>query len=347
MRNLILTLLMLTTLTTTHSTDRPNERPDTLGDGFTAERFEMGSDYSGEVHSTLVRLRPFVESERALLYIHGFNDYFFQSDMAHRFRDSGYNFYAVDLRRCGRSLTASQRPFEVRELSEYFEDIRAAVEAIHQDGAKDITLMGHSTGGLIAAYFVGTEQDTQINQVILNSPYLSQNVSWFLGKVAIPIVAAVGKCFPDIEVQNDTSTLYFESLHNDAQGEWSYDTRLKMRYSPPITAGWLRAIHTAQMSVQQGYNIETPILLMYSDKSLITDHWQAEVQQSDIVLNVRDIAKYGSKLSRNTTHAQIENGMHDLILSAPEVRENAYRAIFSWLDRQRRALQGGEISKIP
>lgn len=337
---------MLTSLTITHSANRPNERPnertnertnehpDTLGDGFTAERFEMGSDYSGEIHSTLVRLRPFVESKRAVLYIHGFNDYFFQSEMAHRFRDSGYNFYAVDLRRYGRSLTASQRPFEVRELTEYFEDIRAAVEAIRQEGANDITLMGHSTGGLIAAYFVGTEQDTHIDRVILNSPYLSQNVSWFLGNVAIPIVAVVGRHLPDIEVQNDTSTLYFESLHSDARGEWSYNTELKMRYSPPITAGWLRAIHTAQRSVQQGYKIETPILLMYSDKSLITDHWQAEVQQSDIVLNVKDIAKYGSRLSRNVTHAQIENGMHDLILSAPEVRESAYRAIFSWLDRQ-------------
>ena len=32
----------------------------------------------------------------------GFNDYFFQAEMGRQFADSGYNFYAVDLRRYGR-----------------------------------------------------------------------------------------------------------------------------------------------------------------------------------------------------------------------------------------------------
>ncbi len=331
MRLIFLTLLMLLPHLTTHSA----ERPDILGGDFTAESLDMGFDYSGSVRSTLVRLNPIVPHSRAILYIHGFNDYFFQSDMAHRFQDAGYNFYAIDLRRYGRSLSALDNPFEVRDLAEYFEDIEVAINTIRLEGGDDITLMGHSTGGLIAAYYVGVNEDNPpVERLILNSPYLDQNVGWALKHLALPIVAAVGKLLPDLEVLNDSSTLYYDSLHRESHGEWSYDTSLKMPQSPPITAGWLRAIYTAQQSVQQGYSLDTPILLMYSDKSLITDHWQDEIMCSDIVLNVKDIAKYGSNLSCDVTHAEIKDGIHDLILSPIEAREAAYSAIFSWLERQ-------------
>ncbi len=44
-----------------------------------------------------------------------------------RFVDSGFNFYAVDLRRYGRSLEPWQYPFDVRNQREYFADIDSAL----------------------------------------------------------------------------------------------------------------------------------------------------------------------------------------------------------------------------
>ncbi|GAA3180448.1 hypothetical protein GCM10020255_074200 [Rhodococcus baikonurensis] len=56
--------------------------------------------------ATLVRYQPqkeAVKTRRAVLYVHGFTDYFFQKHLAEHFAEQGYAFFALDLRKCGRS----------------------------------------------------------------------------------------------------------------------------------------------------------------------------------------------------------------------------------------------------
>lgn len=121
--------------------------------GYEARYVNHGKAFDGPCRSTIIRKLAAKPSKRAYLYIHGFNDYFFQKEMGQRFVDSGYNFYAVDLRRYGRSWQPWQYPFNVRRQSEYFSDIDSAIAQIRRDGNTDITLSGHSTGGLTVAYF--------------------------------------------------------------------------------------------------------------------------------------------------------------------------------------------------
>ena len=45
-----------------------------------------------------------------MLYLHGWNDYFFQTHVADYLTDLGYDFYAVELRRYGRSLRPRATP---------------------------------------------------------------------------------------------------------------------------------------------------------------------------------------------------------------------------------------------
>ncbi len=306
-----------------------------LGKNFDLRRFEMGTDYSGNVRSTLITRTPLLTSDRAILYIHGYNDYFFQEEMADRFYNSAYNFYAIDLRKYGRSHTPQQTLFEVRNLHEYFADIDAALQVIRAEGAKEVVLMGHSTGGLIATYYCGTQQNTPpIEGLILNSPFLDMNLSPLLESVGVPIVSAIGALLPELKIMQDGSTAYFDSLHASRHGEWSYDPSLKLALSPAVTAGWIRAIHTAQSEIQEGYNLQIPILLLYSDKSIVASEWSEEYQKSDSVLDVEDIAKYGVKLGSNVTKAEIKDGMHDIILSGKTAREEAYHTIFEWLEEE-------------
>ena len=65
--------------------------PDVLGDGYECRRVEQGKDYSGRVVSTVIRkLAPdSVNTAKAVLYVHGFNDYFFQEEMGNEFVDHG------------------------------------------------------------------------------------------------------------------------------------------------------------------------------------------------------------------------------------------------------------------
>src|SRR4026209_2579233 len=85
-------------------------QPDPLLPGFEALELRFPNDYDGGVVATLVRL-PAGEAPRgAVLYVHGFGDYFFQRHMAERFAAEGYAFYAIDLRKYGRSLKPHQHP---------------------------------------------------------------------------------------------------------------------------------------------------------------------------------------------------------------------------------------------
>ena len=77
---------------------------DVLGAPYERRTIVLADDDEGEVVGTLVRLRAAGPTKRAVLYVHGFVDYFFQTHLAEFFTARGYDFYALDLRKYGRSL---------------------------------------------------------------------------------------------------------------------------------------------------------------------------------------------------------------------------------------------------
>ena len=129
--------------------------PDPLGPAFQAQVLPQPLDYEGPVQAVLVRyLPPPAEpAAGAVLYVHGFNDYFFQREMAEQYAAHGYHFFALDLRKYGRALLPHQRPNNVRDLAEYFADLDAALREMRAAGHTRIVLSGHSTGGLITALY--------------------------------------------------------------------------------------------------------------------------------------------------------------------------------------------------
>lgn len=302
---------------------------DILGGGYQMRTVTQPADYSGPVQSTIVRLLTPQHSKRGVLYIHGFNDYFFQADMGRAFVGHGYNFYAVDLRKYGRSLRNGQKRCEVRNLREYFPDIDSAMTQMISDGITEIVLMGHSTGGLIAAYYQMFHPVPQVKALVLNSPFLD----WNLGRLEpfVPIVSALGDIFPNIPIPQGNSTAYSESLIKGQHGEWTFNTKWKTEGGTTVTAGWVRAIDTAQKQLRKGPKIRVPILLMYSSASVNADSWIPKASRADAVLDVKDIKKYGSQLGRRITCAQINGGLHDLFLSSKSVRCGLYPFVFRWL----------------
>ena len=101
--------------------------PDRRLAGFETKSFAFPDDYDGPVTATLVRLAAPHAPRGAVLYVHGFIDYFFQRHLAERFAQEGYAFHAVDLRKHGRSLLPHQHPCFCRSLSEYYADISRAL----------------------------------------------------------------------------------------------------------------------------------------------------------------------------------------------------------------------------
>lgn len=310
-------------------------QPDILGHGLEMRCVDQGRDYAGSVRCTIVRLLSDCDdgSRRGVLYIHGFNDYFFQWQMAERFIGQCYDFYAVDLRKYGRSIMTGQRKFDCRSMKEYFADIDSALLIMQSSGVQDIVLMGHSTGGLLAAYYVKSHPSAPVKALILNSPFLD----WNLGKLEglVPLVSALGSVMPDLRIKQGNSTVYCESLDSLRHGEWGYNHDWKQCKSPDVTAGWVRAIDNAQRELKKyPYKIKVPILLMYSSCSYDGSEWSKEAQKSDVVLDVSDIKRLGVKLGTTVTAVQVNDGMHDLLLSAPPVRSAVYNYIFCWLQNK-------------
>lgn len=306
--------------------------PDVLGDGYEMRYVAQSDDYSGNVRSTIVRKLSPCGGDRGVLYVHGFNDYFFNAEMGDIFVDSCYNFYAVDLRKYGRSIMEGQDMFQVHNMKEYFPDIDSAIVQMKHDGIKEIVLMGHSTGGLITSLYMNNHPDKSIKALILNSPFLDWNQSKFQEKFAIPLLDTVGGLFPNKRIPQDGSNLYARSLLKKYGGDWDYNTSWKLEVSPAVEVSWIKAIDEGQFILQNDSHIDVPILLMHSDASYTNKSPSDAYKYSDAVLDVDDISKYGKELGIMVTEITVKGGLHDLVLSRKEVRDALYDYMFAWLN---------------
>lgn len=216
-------------------------------DGYERKTIAMPDDYSGKVVATVVKKADMpAGADVALLYVHGYNDYFFQKELGDSAVAHGYSFYAVDLRKYGRSILEGQRMFETKNLEEYFEDIDSALSVVKREGFNRVAIVAHSTGGLISSYYLSKRGADvgNIEALVLNSPFLDMNLSRFQEKVLVPIVSALP--FKGIKINQGDSRAYAESLLKRYHGEWDYDTAWKLEVSPAVTSGWIGAIHRAQ-----------------------------------------------------------------------------------------------------
>ena len=121
--------------------------PDVLGAPYTAETISLPDDEEGEVVATLVHRPSARPTTRAVLHVHGFADYFFQTAYAEWWTERGYDFYALDLRKYGRSIRPHQTPNYVGDLRDYFLELDEAW-ARGRTPTRRCVLSGHSTGGL-------------------------------------------------------------------------------------------------------------------------------------------------------------------------------------------------------
>lgn len=304
-------------------------QPDYLDDGFGMKYVGQPRDYSGNVRCTVIRKAASRPSDRGILYVHGFSDYFFQAEMANVFVAAGYNFYAVDLRKYGRSLLPDQKMFQVRDLHEYFSDLGKALGEMKRSGIRSVVLMGHSTGGLVTSLYMTEHPDSVIRALILNSPFLDWNLHPLL-KLAMPLVSALGRILPKFPVRQKPDRGYAETLADDLCGEWSYRKGWKPDILPDVDAGWVRAIHRAQKQLRRRH-IRVPVLLLHSSASVLPGDDKDKYYHADAILNVESISRYGRRLGEDVTEVTIQDGLHDLMLSPKPIRETVYAEILDWL----------------
>ncbi len=305
---------------------------DVLGKPYYAETIELEDDAEGEVVATLVRRRGRSRSRKAVLHVHGFADYFFQTPAADFWLSRGYDFYALDLRKYGRSLRPHQTPNFVTDLDDYYEELDEAHRRITaRDGHDHVLLSGHSTGGLVVPLWLH-DNGASAAGLVLNAPWLDLQGSLLLRTAGTAAIDQIGALRPHLSIPREVSGFYARSLHRDHDGEWPFDLAWKPLESWPVYAGWLRAVRRGHARVHRGLDLDVPTLVLTSSRSGHPREWDESCHSTDIVLDVRQIRKWAHKVADHVTLVSLEGALHDVTLSRKEIREQAFEEITRWHD---------------
>ncbi|HEU0239860.1 MAG TPA: alpha/beta hydrolase [Micromonosporaceae bacterium] len=306
---------------------------DVLGSPYERMTIDLGSDDEGRIDATLVRRRCDPPSRRAVLYIHGFTDYFFQTHLADFYVDAGLDFYAIDLRKYGRSLHSHQTANFTSDIASYFVELDEALRIIReQDGHTRVLLSGHSTGGLTASLWAHQRRaDGVIDGLFLNSPFFEFNVSPAMRASIGPTFAAVARRRPYALVPSGLNQVYGRSIHADHEGEWQYNLAWKPLGGFAIRAGWLTAIRAAQARLHRGLDIPAPVLIGTSGATYRSDQWSDQAHAADAVLDPAHMWRWGPGIGRHVTLVRFDGGRHDLTLSRKPVRDAVFDELGRWI----------------
>ncbi|MBS3182641.1 alpha/beta hydrolase [Leucobacter manosquensis] len=332
-------------------------RPDILGPGFEAAELDLGADDEGPLVATLVRCLPDDRSllDRVLhrtrvledvdvLYVHGWSDYFFQRTMARFWTDRGARFYALDLRKYGRSLRDGQTPGYIENLDEYDLEIGMALDALgHPERGSDETqrgpgserklmLFGHSTGGLVLSLWA-SRHSGRADGLVLNSPWLEFQLTGAGRQMLAPLLD-LGARFN----LRDSAPQFDAGLYTRAQREVGpadeldlIDERWRPTRSHAVLTVWLRAILAGHARVSRGLGIEAPMMMLLSARSALPLKWDPSLTSADTVLEVDEIAKASLRLGASLTIERLDGALHDVFLSRDAVRAEAYQRLDRWL----------------
>ena len=304
-------------------------------------------DGEGDIVATLVRRGPTEDNAgraQAVLAVHGYTDYFFHTELADHFAERGFTFYALDLRKCGRSRQAGQTPHFTTDLARYDAELERALAVIgEQAPSPRILVYGHSAGGLIVSLWLdrlrrrggtaGAGVSGLVRGLVLNSPFLDLHGPAILRAGATgATIAALSRLRTKGVARGTSNGGYGSSLHRDYHGEFDYNLQWKPLGGFPITFGWLHAVRRGQTRLHRGLDVGVPNLILRSDHSVRENADPASLQCGDAVLDVTQIARWAGCVGNRSTIIPVPDAKHDVFLSLPQPRQIAYRRLDHWLD---------------
>ena len=319
------------------------EWTDDILPGYRQHTLALGTDPDGEgeLFATLVRTSDSIPSSSVVLAVHGYTDYFFNTELADHFTARGWRFYGLDSRRCGRSWREGQTPHFTTDLTHYDRELEGALAIIGAENpAARVLVYGHSTGGLVVSLWldrVRSRGDTaalKIAGLVLNSPFLDLNGPAILRtRATSTAIGAASRVRATRVVRGAGSGGYGLTLHRAYHGEFDYNLTWKPIGGFPITVGWIHAIRRGQARLHRGLDVGVPNLVLRSDHSVAETAETQLLQRGDAVLDVAHIARWAGCLGNRTTSVPVVNAKHDVFLSLSEPRAAAYAELDRWLEQ--------------
>ena len=312
---------------------------DLLGPDFSALDIPLGPDPEGEadIVATLVRYGTTVPGRTSVLWVHGMTDYFFHAHVAQAVSGAGYNFYALDLRKCGRSHREGQRWHDSRDFRHYFPELTAALDII----GTPVIPVAHSTGGLVVPLWADhlrrndSARHARLAGIVLNSPWLDMMYPPAVVAVLRPVVGVLGRLLPGLEIPGGNLGTYGVSLHKDHHGDWDFNIDFKPVAGHRKYLGWLREVLRSQKQVHRDQvDVGVPVLTLCSSASLLGKRYCEDSHCRDTVLDTGQIQRWAPHLGPDVTVHPVDNALHDVFLSRPGPLSEALATTIGWLDKR-------------
>ena len=324
-------------------------KPDSVLEGYQQATVHLGEDAEGEIVATFVRKDPSkltlqerwrrwhfsVRGHRlAIMYVHGWNDYFYRRHASEYWESLGIPFYAVDLRKFGRSYRPYQTPGYIEDLHEYRLAFNALRDQIVKEQGKDgrILMIAHSQGGLSASLWVNTEHPHHVEALALNSPWLELQGNRMFRLLSTPVVQMYRLRGGKTVMPMRDPGFYARCIKRSTGGEWDYlDHPLNPGVEFLTRAGWMQAIYNGQDEIAKNLDIQIPVLVCTSDKSMMLQStWDEGMREADSVLDITAIRQAALHLGDVVALATIREGLHDLGMSKPDARRKYFRIVTMW-----------------
>ena len=321
-------------------------REDVLGPGYEQLTMPLRPESEGVDRApvaTLVRHLPARRRwwQRALplhdvdvLYVHGWSDYFFQTGLARFWADRGARFFALDLRRYGRSIREGDEIGYITDLAAYDEEIELALDAMRASATspRRLVLMGHSTGGLVLSLWANRNPHAA-TALVLNSPWLEFQFGPHTRAALAPLTELRTKLDPLATTPKIDFGFYSKAqqLVFDEEDPYEYDERWRPLQAAPAHLAWLHAALEGHAQVDAGLAVDAPVCTLLSARSLAPVRWSDELTEVDSVLSVEHVAKAALKLGPSVTIERIDGALHDVFLSRRPARQQAYARLDRWI----------------
>ena len=174
--------------------------------------------------------------------------------------------------------------------------------------------------------------DGRVDAVVLNAPWLEFQLG--AARAAItPVVELQARLRPMEAAPQVDLGFYTRAQREVADPDDPVEVNPLWRPEQAMTvhAAWLRAVLAGHAAVSRGLNIEAPICVLLSARSALPTRWSDELTSADSVLVVDDIARAALKLGRSVTVERIDGALHDVFLSRPDARADAYARLDRWV----------------
>src|SRR5699024_3201815 len=167
---------------------------------------------------------------------------------------------------------------------------------------------------------------------VLNAPWLELQGNTWLRGFANTIADPIWRSAPERKLLLPKFDYFYQSLSNNAYGEWVLHPLWHPRYSFDIHGGWLAAVLAGHAQVHDGLDIDTPVLVMTSADSYLATKYSARMKVIDTLIYVHATAQRSMRLDNHVMLHKTPTTLHELYATPQAVLNQALDSTFAWLD---------------